>query len=460
MATYMGCYALMWYLGFLENGGNGHPYYLWYHVQDFSRAYSTEADILTFELEGRQGVITEGNGTGENTIALTLPTGTPLEQVSPRLTLSSGATLVAPELPTTLTAGVPYPFTVRAEDGVTEKTYYVTVEFSDEIQPSGAELYLDTILLQDANQRELTVIASEITETDDGADVLLTIEAGKNTSSLRLIADISFGAAASPALDGVSVMDLSDWTAFTVNSADGLHQKTYRVKVQSMNQAAISAFSLTINGTTYQGEIDNTANTITVADVDDSNLTTTWFSPSITLGEGTTICNPLPGTSQNFSAPVTYTVSGSDVVSRTYTVRVTNRSGSLISSSGGGTSTSSRATITAFSVLGVDGEIDQSAGTITVRLPYGTNVSAVIPTVTVPSGAAVSPVSGEVVNLNGTVPYTVTLGAESRTYYVSVSFVYTTSQQLWDELAEEDSVRQHQVSRDPSGLPGGWRYRR
>ena len=55
------------------------------------------------------------------------------------------------------------------------------------------------------------------------------------------------------------------------------------------------------------------------------------------------------------------------------------------------------------------------------------------------------------------VPYTVTLGTESRTYYVSVIFVRTTSQQLWDDLAGEETVRQHQVSRDPNGLPGGWR---
>ena len=460
LATYEGCYALQWYLGFLENGGNGHPYYLWYHVQDFSRTFSTAANILSFELEGRQGVITEGNGTGENTIVLTLPTGTPLTQVSPHLTLSDGATLVAPALPTTLTAGVRYPFTVRAEDGVTEKTYYVTVEFSDAIQPSGAELYLDTIQLQDANQRDLAILNSEVTQTESGADILLTVEAGKDTSSLRMTANISFGAAASPALDGTVELDLSDWTVFTVTSADGLHQKTYRVKVQSMNQAAISAFSLTINRTTYQGQIDNTANTIIVADVDDSNLTSTRLVPDITLAEGTTVCNPLPGTPQDFSAPVTYTVSGSDVVSRAYTVRVTNRSGSLISSSGGGSSTSSSATITAFSVLGVDGTIDQSAGTIIVRLPYGTNVSAVIPTVTVPAGATVSPVFGEVVNLNSVVPYTVTLGTESKTYYVSVIFVRTTSQQLWDDLAGETTVRDHQVSRDPNGLPGGWRYHR
>ena len=50
MATYQGCYATQWYLGFLNNGGAGHPYSLYYHRFDFSRKLSTEADITSFTL--------------------------------------------------------------------------------------------------------------------------------------------------------------------------------------------------------------------------------------------------------------------------------------------------------------------------------------------------------------------------------------------------------------------------
>lgn len=104
-----------------------------------------------------------------------------------------------------------------------------------------------------------------------------------------------------------------------------------------------------------------------------------------------------------------------NVVSRTYTVSVLNKEGKLISGSGSGSGDTpvtpvTGAKITAFSVLGVDGVIDQSAGTITVTLPAGTDVTAVAPSVTVTAGAVVSPVSGQVVNLTAPVVYTVTLG--------------------------------------------------
>lgn len=211
--------------------------------------------------------------------------------------------------------------------------------------------------------------------------------------------------------------------------------------------ASITAFSLTINGKVYDGDIDNVSGTISVTGVDDSNLTTTKFAPNITLGAGATVCSPLSGTEQDFSAPVTYTVAGRDVESRTYTVRVTNTAGSLISASGETPTPSSSARIEKFTVLGVDGEIDHAAGTIEIVLPNGTDVTAVAPVVTVPAGAVVSPVSGEVVNLSTPLTYTVRLGSETRYYVVRVVYQRSTSQQLWDKVSEDNTVTDHQESR-------------
>ena len=161
------------------------------------------------------------------------------------------------------------------------------------------------------------------------------------------------------------------------------------------------------------------------------------------------MCSPAPGLEQDFSSEVRYTVNGSDVVSRTYTVNVYNKEGQRISASGGNTDpvTPATARITAFKVLGVEGVIDDSAGTITITLPDGTDVTRVMPSVTVPAGAVVSPVSGEVVNLSMPVAYTVTLGSDSRTYTVRVIYQRSTSQQLWDKMAENSTVSDHQVSK-------------
>ena len=453
MATYQGCYATQWYLGFLNNGGAGHPYSLYYRQFDFSRKLSTKADITSFTLEGKQGVFTtEG---GDNIITVTLPAGTPLNDMHPQLQLSDYATILAPDL----TGGITFvkdtktAFTVQAEDGKTTKTYYVVVKLSDEEKPSGAEIYTDTIMLKDANiLRDLDILGKNITTGADSTDIELLLDAGKDTSNLMIYARLSYGATASPALDGKKGMNLSDWTTFTITSGDGTNTRTYRIKATARTQASISAFSLTIGGTVYEGVIDNKSNTITVSGVDDSNLSSTSFTPDVTLGPETLVCSPAPGLAQDFSRTVQYIVAGNEkVLSRTYTVSVLNKAGQLISGSGGGggsdpVTPATGAKITAFSVLGVDGVIDQSAGTITVTLPAGTNVTAVAPSVTVTAGAVVSPVSGEVVNLTVPVVYTVTLGEETSRYTVTVTFERSVSQQLWDELGNNSDVADHQTS--------------
>ena len=453
MATYQGTYATQWYLGFLNNGGAGHPYSLYYHRFDFSRKLSTEADITSFTLEGKQGVFsTEGT---DNIITVTLPTGTPLNDMHPQIELSDYATILAPDL----TGGITFvkdtktAFTVQAEDGKTTKTYYVVVKLSDEEKPSGAEIYTDTIMLKDANiLRDLDILGKNITAGTDSTDIELLLDAGKDTSNLMIYARLSYGATASPALDGKKGMNLSDWTTFTITSGDGTNTRTYRIKATARTQASISAFSLTIGGTVYEGVIDNKANTITVSGVDDSKLSSTSFTPDVTLGPETLVCSPAPGLAQDFSRTVQYIVAGNEkVLSRTYTVSVLNKAGQLISGSGGGggsdpVTPATGAKITAFSVLGVDGVINQSAGTITVTLPAGTNVTAVAPSVTVTAGAVVSPVPGEVVNLTVPVVYTVTLGEETSRYTVTVTFERSVSQQLWDELGNNSDVADHQTS--------------
>lgn len=464
MATYQGCYATQWYLGFLENGGAGHPYSLYYQRFDFSRKLSEDASITSFTLEGKNGVITEGS---RNTITVALPTGTPLNDLYPQIGLAEGAQLIAPDTSSGVTfiEGVETPYTVEAEDGKTRKTYYVTVRFSDEETASGAELYVDTLTLKDANiLRDLDILGKDITTKEDGStDIELFVNAGVNTKKLLLTARISYRATATPALDGKKGMDLTDWTAFTITSGDTTAAQVYRIKVTPRTQASISAFRLTIDGTVYDGVIDNSANTITISGVDDTKLTSATFEPDITLGPDTLVCSPASGIAQDFSRSVSYIVAGGDkVVSRTYTVTVLNQDGNLISTSGsqGGSSdvpTVTSARITAFSVLGEEGVIDDTAGTITVTLPVGSNVSAVAPMVTVPSGAVVSPVSGEVVNLSSPLIYTVTLGEESKSYTVSVKYQRSISQQLWDKVTEDNDVTEHQISRDPHGLKGGWK---
>ena len=373
----------------------------------------------------------------------------PLTNLTPTVTMAEGATLLAPSLPVTFVEGIKQPFTVMAEDGKTTKTYNVTVTHGD-VGASGAELDVNSIKLQNSVLNATDILEKKVTKASDGAtEILLTVNAGVDTSKMYLSASLSYKATSDPSLDGKKVMDFSDWKTFTMTSGDKTVQNTYRIKVVSKAQAEITSFRVQAVGEWYNGVIDNAKSTITVTDVDDSKLTSTKLVTDIEFTGRS--CSPTSGIAVDFANAATFTLGGdNDLASRTYTVTVLNKSGQPISakSSGGDDDTPSTSTakITGFSVLGVDGVIDQSAGIITVTLPAGTNVTAVAPVVTVPAGAVVSPVSGEVVNLTSPLTYTVTLGAESTSYTVTVIFERSISQQLWGAVAENSDVADHQTS--------------
>lgn len=463
IATYEGCYATQWYLGFLENGGAGHPYSLYYQRFDFSRKLSKDAAITTFTLDGKQGAFGTDKE-GRDTITVTLPTGTDLSSMVPHLTLSQGATLVQPDIskPIKFVADVATPFTVQAEDGKTTRTYYVTVKLDSNVKASGAELIPSSIQLTDGNiLRALEILGMDVSVDDKGVTKInLKVNAGVDTTAIQLKADISYKATCNPAVDGKAKLNLTNWTKFTVTSEDKTNTNVYQIKATPKKQAEITSFQLTINGQTYTGAIDNKANTIKITGVDDSNLTSTRFAPDITLGEGTLICSPASGVMQDFSSAVQYIVNGDPdtMLSRTYTVTVLNKSGKLISKSSGGSSEPvlTGAKITSFKIYGTAGEIDHNAGTITIKLPNGTNVTKVVPQITTTSGCTVYPANNQVVNLTRPIEYTVTLGKETKVYTVKVVYVRSLSQQLWDEVADNNTVNGgHQVSKDPHPLTGG-----
>ena len=87
-------------------------------------------DIVAFGLPGHPGVFTDGN-----TIALTLPHGTAVNNLAPSFNMSDGATCKKKVGGTPIVSGVtpinftaPVVFTVTAQDGITTKDYTVTVK--------------------------------------------------------------------------------------------------------------------------------------------------------------------------------------------------------------------------------------------------------------------------------------------------------------------------------------------
>ena len=453
MATYQGCYTVQWYLGFLDAKEKGESYYsLYYQQQNFSRPLSTEADIKSFVLEGQEGVI---NG---DQITVTLPTGTPLNNMTPELTLSDYATLESPGLPLTFSANVPVTFTVLAEDGETRKSYFVTIQFSDDLAAAGTNLDVDSLQLQDAKiLRDVEITGRKVTEETTATDILLSVGPGVDTQNLYIKGTISYGAATEPAdiLNGKTKVNLSGWTTVLVKAQDGAHTKKYRIKVEAQESAAIESFAVTIDDVVYRGVIDDEAGTIQVRGVP-SDADVTSLAPEIVVSEGTNVCSPLSGVPQNFSSTVTYTVSGNGLATRVYSVdildadgkRPTGKSDKPDTPSTPDTPVIASAKINEFSILGVSAVIDDGAGTILLTLPAGTDVSQVVSQVTVGNGCTVSPAPGEVVDLRNPVVYTVTNGTETSYYTVIVTLEKTHSQQLWEQMEEDNTITDHQVVRD------------
>jgi hypothetical protein len=74
--------------------------------------------------------------------------------------------------------------------------------------------------------------------------------------------------------------------------------------------------------------------------------------------------------------------------------------------------------ITAFTINGVAGTINEAAHTIGVTLPHGTDLSSLAPAITVSQGAEISPASGAARDFTNSQTYTVTAGDGSTVEYI------------------------------------------
>jgi len=164
------------------------------------------------------------------------------------------------------------------------------------------------------------------------------------------------------------------------------------------------------------GTINETAKTITVTmpyGADVTNLVATFTTTGAGVKVGSTV-QKSGTTRNNFTVPVIYTVTAANATAQNYTVTVT-------------VAPSQAKAIIAFSLAGVTGTIDETAKTIAVTMPVGTNVTALVATF---STTGVSVKVGSTVQVSGTTPndftspvtYTVT-AADSSTqdYMVTVT---------------------------------------
>ena len=143
------------------------------------------------------------------------------------------------------------------------------------------------------------------------------------------------------------------------------------------------------------GTIDDNDITVTVP----SGTDVTSLSPTVVVSPEATV-SPASGTAQDFTSPVTYTVTAEDGSTATYTVTVNVTP-----------EQSGEAEIISF-VLGeldppVDSDIDED-NNITATVPARTDLTALVPTIVISEDATIDPASGAAQDFTEPVTYTVT----------------------------------------------------
>ena len=182
-------------------------------------------------------------------------------------------------------------------------------------------------------------------------------------------------------------------------------QPNNTVTIQS-SAKSIDSFSFLGLNPEVDGAIDNTNYAINL--LVPSGTDVTKLIPTISISDDATI-SPNAGIPEDFTNPVTYTVTAQDGSTQSYAVTVTTGAPGQTGNTGTQSSDNTISSF-AFSALNpeVDGIIDNNAHTVTLTVPAGTDVTNLIPTITVAGGATTYPFSGVTQDFTNPVIYTVT----------------------------------------------------
>ncbi|QHV97897.1 RCC1 domain-containing protein [Spirosoma endbachense] len=175
----------------------------------------------------------------------------------------------------------------------------------------------------------------------------------------------------------------------------------------------ISGFTFSNITPAVAGTINSTSRTISATVANGTDLTK--LVPTITISAKATV-SPASGVATNFTNPVTYTVTAEDGTSSMYTVTVEL----------GAAPKSNIKEITSFVFNGlnpvVTAKIEPTSRAISATVSNGTDVTKLVPTITLSDKAKISPASGVVQNFTNPVTYTVTAEDNStQSFTVSVA---------------------------------------
>lgn len=268
----------------------------------------------------------------------------------------------------------PVAYDVTAQDG-SQQTFTVTVT----IAPSTAK-ELTAFAFLAANNPGL---AADVTATINGSAIAATVPFGTNVTALVATftttgASVSVNGAAQTS--GVTPNDFTNPVDYTVTAADGSTRDfIVTVTIAPSSAKAITSFQfLTIDNPGLAADIDATINGASIsATVPNGTDVTALVATFATTGASVTVngvAQASGASANNFSNPVTYTVTAQDGSTQPFTVIVT-------------IAPPPAKAITSFAFLSVDNPglpadvAATIAGTnIVATVPFGTDVTALVPT--------------------------------------------------------------------------------
>jgi glycopeptide antibiotics resistance protein len=363
-------------------------------------AASSEKAITSFSLSEVVGTINET----EKTIAVAMPFGTDVTAMVATFTTNGASVKVGETVQVSGTTVNNFTnqvtYTVTATDATTQDyTVVVTVAKASAKAITTFSLNGFVGAINEAEKTIAVTLPFGSPMTNRIAKFTTTGDSVKVGSTIQV--------------SGTTLNNFTNPVVYTVTAADSSTQDyTVTVTVAKSSAKAITAFSL--NGSV--GTINETAKTIAVTmpyGTYVKNLVATFTKTGVSVKVGSTV--QVSGTTaHDFTSSVTYTVVAADSSTQDYIVTVI-------------VSPSPAKAITAFSLAGVTGTINETGKTIAVTMPFGTDFTALVATFTT-TGSIVKvgstlQISGTTANnFTSSVVYTVTAAdATTQDYIVTVT---------------------------------------
>jgi surface protein len=216
-------------------------------------------------------------------------------------------------------------------------------------------------------------------------------------SSLVAIYELSPGATAeiggTPQESGVTSNDFSGNVTYTVTALDAITTQDWVITTTIGPNPANDIENFDIANMVGDEAINFDNHTVSITMP--YNTDRAVLTPFIAVSTGATI-DPLSNTPQDFTSTFSYTVTSESGIAQDWTIDVTNE-------------LNNETNITSFVIPNqvVEESIDFDNHTILVRMPFGTDVTALIPTISLSPGATITPTSGTPRDFTNPVVYNV-----------------------------------------------------